>query len=60
MYQLSTDITPAHSFDRIEKLQSGEIAEIEIDLLAMFLHLKNANTLVVDQIQTAPCLTQNK
>lgn len=30
---LSTDTIPAHSFDRIEKLQPGEIAEIEIDLL---------------------------
>lgn len=31
--ELSTDIIPAHSFDRIEKLQPNEIAEIEIDLL---------------------------
>lgn len=30
--ELSTDIIPAHSFDRVEKLHSGEIAEIEIDL----------------------------
>ena len=30
--ELSTDIIPAHSFDRVEKLQPGEIAEIEIDL----------------------------
>jgi uncharacterized protein len=29
----STDAVPAHSFDRVEKLQSGEIAEIKIDLL---------------------------
>ncbi|TFC06924.1 CocE/NonD family hydrolase [Cryobacterium adonitolivorans] len=30
---LSTADVPAHSFDRIEKLASGEIVEIEIDLL---------------------------
>ena len=30
---LSTDAVPAHSFDRGEKLNSGEIVEIEIDLL---------------------------
>lgn len=30
--ELSTDAIPAHSFDRIEKLVPGEIAEIEIDL----------------------------
>lgn len=30
--KLSTNIVPAHSFDRVEKLQAGEIAEIEIDL----------------------------
>jgi predicted acyl esterase len=30
---LSTDAVPAHSFDRIEKLSTGEIAEVDIDLL---------------------------
>lgn len=30
--KLSTDIIPAHSFDRVEKLHPGEIVEIEIDL----------------------------
>ena len=30
--ELSTDAVPAHSFDRVEKLQPGEIVEIEIDL----------------------------
>lgn len=30
--ELSNDIIPAHSFDRVEKLQPGEIAEIEIDM----------------------------
>ncbi|MGQ8335886.1 CocE/NonD family hydrolase [Sunxiuqinia sp. A32] len=30
--ELSTDEVPAHSFDRVEKLQAGEIAEIQIDL----------------------------
>ncbi|HJD75132.1 MAG TPA: CocE/NonD family hydrolase [Bacteroides reticulotermitis] len=30
--ELSTDIIPAHSFDRVEKLQLGEVVEIEIDL----------------------------
>jgi len=30
--KLSTDEVPAHSFDRVEKLQAGEIAEIDIDL----------------------------
>ncbi|WP_199191240.1 CocE/NonD family hydrolase [Amycolatopsis sp. CA-126428] len=30
---LSTDAVPVHSFDRVEKLSPGEIAEIEIDLL---------------------------
>lgn len=30
--ELSTDIIPAHSFDRVEKLKSGEVAKVEIDL----------------------------
>ncbi len=30
--KLSTDAVPAHSFDRVEKLQPGEVAEIQIDL----------------------------
>jgi predicted acyl esterase len=30
---LSTDEVPAHSFDRVEKLAPGAVAEIEIDLL---------------------------
>lgn len=30
---LSTDEVPAHSFDRVEKLSPGEIAEIEIELM---------------------------
>ncbi|MEU6444596.1 CocE/NonD family hydrolase [Streptomyces sp. NPDC047046] len=30
---LSTDEVPAHSFDRVEKLAPGEVAEVEIDLL---------------------------
>ncbi|ROS73911.1 hypothetical protein EDF24_2918 [Curtobacterium sp. PhB130] len=30
---LTTDDVPAHTFDRVEKLAPGEIAEIEIDLL---------------------------
>jgi predicted acyl esterase len=29
---LSTDEVPAHSFDRVEKLKPGEIAEVQIDL----------------------------
>jgi hypothetical protein len=29
---LSTDDVPAHTFDRVEKLQRGEVAEIEVDL----------------------------
>jgi len=29
---LSTDAVPAHSFDRVEKLNPGEIVEVEIDL----------------------------
>jgi predicted acyl esterase len=29
---LSTDEVPAHSFDRVEKLQPGEVVDIEIDL----------------------------
>lgn len=29
---LSTDAVPAHSFDRVEKLEPGEVVEIEIDL----------------------------
>jgi hypothetical protein len=33
--KLTTDEVPAHSFDRIEKLQPGEIVEIEIDLFPM-------------------------
>lgn len=30
--ELTNDIIPAHSFDRVEKLQPGEIAEIEVDM----------------------------
>ena len=30
---LSTDEVPAHSFDRVEKLSPGDIAEIEIEML---------------------------
>jgi uncharacterized protein len=30
---LTTDEVPAHSFDRVDKLSPGEVAEIEIDLL---------------------------
>lgn len=30
--KLSTDIIPVHTFDRVEKLKKGEVAEIEIDL----------------------------
>lgn len=30
--KLSTDIIPAHTFDRIEKLHPGEVVEVEIDL----------------------------
>lgn len=30
--EFSTDIIPAHSFDRIEKLKPGEVVEIEIDM----------------------------
>jgi predicted acyl esterase len=29
---LSTDEIPAHTFDRVEKLLPGELAEIEVDL----------------------------
>jgi uncharacterized protein len=29
---LATDSVPAYTFDRVEKLQPGEIAEVEIDL----------------------------
>ncbi len=29
---LTTDAVPAHSFDRIEKLQPGEVVDVEIDL----------------------------
>ena len=29
---LSTDSVPAHTFDRVEKLEPGEIADVEIDL----------------------------
>lgn len=29
----STDEVPVHSFDRVEKLSSGEVAEVEIELL---------------------------
>lgn len=31
--RMSTDDVPAHTFDRVEKLTPGEVAEIEIDLL---------------------------
>ncbi len=30
---LSTDVVPAHTFDRVEKLAPGEIVDVEIDLL---------------------------
>ena len=30
--KLSTDTIPAHSFDRVEKLDPGEVVEVEIDL----------------------------
>jgi hypothetical protein len=29
---LTTDAVPAHSFDRVEKLSTGEIVDVEIDL----------------------------
>jgi uncharacterized protein len=32
---LSTDFIPAHTFDRVEKLQAGEIVEVEIDLFPL-------------------------
>lgn len=32
---LSTNEIPAHTFDRVEKLKAGEVAEIEIDLFPM-------------------------
>ena len=32
---LSTEAVPAHSFDRVEKLQPGEVAEIEVDLFPL-------------------------
>ncbi|MFB7031966.1 MULTISPECIES: CocE/NonD family hydrolase [unclassified Streptomyces] len=31
--KLSTEDIPAHSFDRVEKLTSGEVVDVEIDLL---------------------------
>ncbi len=33
--KLSTPDVPAHSFDRVEKLSSGEIVDVEIDLLPL-------------------------
>lgn len=33
--ELSTDAVPAHTFDRVEKMQPGEIVEIQIDLFPM-------------------------
>jgi uncharacterized protein len=30
---LTTDVVPAHSFDRIEKFKPGEVVDVEIDLL---------------------------
>jgi len=36
---LSTDEVPAHSFNRVEKLQPGEVVEVEIDLLPIGLVL---------------------
>lgn len=36
---LSTDEVPAHSFDRVEKLQPDEVVEVEIDLLPIGLVL---------------------
>jgi hypothetical protein len=32
---LSTDEVPVHSFDRVEKLTSGAVVDVEIDLLPM-------------------------
>lgn len=36
---LTTDEVPAHSFDRVEKLQPGQVVEVEIDLLPIGLVL---------------------
>ncbi|MEY6565346.1 CocE/NonD family hydrolase C-terminal non-catalytic domain-containing protein [Streptomyces sp. PGLac3x] len=33
--ELSTEDVPAHTFDRTEKLASGEIVDVEIDLLPL-------------------------
>jgi predicted acyl esterase len=33
MTPLTTDVLPAHSFDRIEKLHPGEVVDVEIGLL---------------------------
>ena len=35
---LSTDDVPAHSFDRVEKLSPGEIAEIELLPIGLVFH----------------------
>jgi hypothetical protein len=35
----STDAVPAHSFDRVEKLASGEIVPVEIDMFPVGLAL---------------------
>jgi len=37
---LSTQDVPAHTFDRVEKLAAGEVAEVEIDLLPIGLSFK--------------------
>jgi hypothetical protein len=46
---LSTDEIPVHSFDRIEKLQAGEVAEVEVELspIGLAFHPGEALRLVV-------------
>ncbi|MDN5635992.1 CocE/NonD family hydrolase C-terminal non-catalytic domain-containing protein [Brevibacterium sp.] len=42
---LSTDAVPAHSFDRVEKLEAGQVAEVEIDLLPIGLSFRPGQAL---------------
>ena len=46
---LSTDAIPAHSFDRVEKLNPGEVVEVEIDLspIGLLFHAGEQLRLVV-------------
>jgi len=40
----STDVIPAHSYDRVEKLKPGEIVPVEIDMFPIGLAFIQASS----------------